>query len=87
MKAGIAIGNQLLIDPTKIVPGGKIISAYWSRSSWTGFCIWDVPSFENLLPLLESMRNVGFNTDVYPVDIFETAISKWEKVAEEMAKM
>jgi len=71
--------KKIIEDPSKVVPGGKLIAAYNALGQWLQVCIWDAPSVEALLPLMGGMTGSGFNTEVIPAEKVEAAIPKWEK--------
>ena len=79
LKGVLGFTKQLITAPSRVVPGGKIIASYNARGQWLQVCIWDVPSFDSLLPLLEAFQGMRFNTEVIPVETVSEAIPKWEQ--------
>lgn len=79
LAAALEFVKKIVEDPAKVVEGGKVIAAYNGRGQWLQVCIWDAPSVEALLPLVEGMTGMGFNTEVIPAEKVEAAIPKWEK--------
>ena len=61
---------------------GKVIASYQARAEWAMFCIWEVPNVEALMPFVEQLRMLGWNTEVIPVDKAEAAVEKFEKAME-----
>ena len=84
MKAGIEMAKKIQAQPGAVVPGGKPIASYYARTIWAIFCIWEVPSLEAMLPLAEQLKMLGWNTEIFPVDEAEVAISKLEKAMASM---
>lgn len=77
--ASMDIGKKILAKPGELVPGGKLIAAYGARALHKMFCTWEVPSMEALMPLLEQMKVLGWDTDTIPVEKMEVALPKVEK--------
>jgi len=84
MAAGLEIGKKLSASPGAIVPGGKMVASYSARGLSMIVCIWEVPSMEALMPLVEQMNMLGWETDTIPVDKMEVAIPKFEKALQAM---
>ena len=82
--ARIDISKKLLAKPGEFVPGGKLIAAYGARALSMAVCLWEVPSMEALMPALEQMNMLGWNTDTIPVEKMEVAIPKLEKALQAM---
>ena len=82
--AAMEIGKKLLADPSKVVPGAKSLASYVARALNMIFCIWEVPNIEVLMPMLEQMSMMGWDTDIIPVDDMEVAIPKGEKALQAM---
>jgi hypothetical protein len=76
MKTGAEMGKKLLAKPKDFVPGGKLISSYAARGIYMMVCVWDVPSVDSLMPVMEQMKMVGWNTDIIPVEKTEVWLSK-----------
>jgi len=66
------------------VPGGKLIAAYGARALSMVVCLWEVPSMEALVPVLEQMNMLGWDTDTIPVEKMEVALPKFEKALQAM---
>ena len=84
MAAGLEVGKKLEANPGAIVPGGKLIASYSARGLSLIVCIWEVPSMEALMPLIEQMNMLGWETDTIPVDKMGVAIPKFEKALQAM---
>jgi hypothetical protein len=82
--ASVEVGKKLEANPGAIVPGGKMIASYSARGLSSIFCIWEVPSMEALMPLVEQMNMLGWETDTIPVDKMKVAIPKFEKALQAM---
>ena len=82
MTAGIELTRKLLAKPGEFVPGGKLIGSYYARCEWVVVCIWEVPTVEALVPVLEQMKMLGWNTEVIPVEKSEVAVEKAAKLLE-----
>lgn len=79
LKSALEFTKQLNAEPSKFVPGGKIIAAYNGRSQWLQVCIWEAPSIDAMMPLLEAFAGMAINTEVIPAEKIEVAIPKWEQ--------
>ncbi|MBA7687027.1 hypothetical protein ES703_95487 [subsurface metagenome] len=84
MAASIDIGKKLVAKPGEFVPGGKLIAAYGARALSMIVCLWEVPSMEALMPVLEQMNMLGWDTDTIPVEKMEVALPKFEKALQAM---
>jgi hypothetical protein len=85
MWAGVMqVGKQLLADPSKLVPGAKSMASYGARALNMIICIWEVPNIEVLMPMLEQMSMMGWDTDIIPVDKMEVGMQKAEKALQAM---
>ncbi len=78
------IGKKLETNPGELVPGGKLIAAYAARALSMIVCLWEVPSMEALMPTLEQMNMLGWDTDTIPVDKMDVALAKYEKALQAM---
>lgn len=76
LKAGAEMGKKLIAKPKDFVPGGKLISSYAARGIYMIVCVWDVPNVDSLMPVMEQMKMVGWNTDIIPVEKTEVWLSK-----------
>ena len=85
MMKAMEMAKQLDTDPSKFVPGGKIIASYKARGQSMVVCIWDVPSMEALTPLIEQMNFAEWETEVIPAEKMSDFIPKAEKLLAEMA--
>ena len=85
MKITIETGKQLAADPSKFVPGGKLIASYKARGQSMVVCIWEVPSIDALTPMLEKMKFLEWETEVIPAEKMSDFIPKAEKMLSEMA--
>jgi len=84
MAAGLEIGKKILANPGEVVPGGKLIASYWARGISMGVCVWQVPSVEALMPFVEQMNMLGWDTDTIPVDKMDIALTKVAKALQAM---
>jgi hypothetical protein len=82
--AALDMGKKMEANPGEMAPGGKLLASYGARAKSTVFCIWEVPSIEALMPALEQMSMMGWDTDTIPVEKMETAIPKAEKAVQAM---
>lgn len=85
MKKTMEIGKQLDADPSKFVPGGKLIASYKACGQSLIVCIWEVPTVEALIPLLEQMNFMEWETEVIPAEKMATFLPKAEKLLAQMA--
>ena len=85
LAASLEAGKKVNAEPASVVPGGKLVSSYQARGTWSVFCIWEVPTVEALMPLMEQMKMLGWNTEVIPVDKAEVAQEKAAKALEALA--
>jgi hypothetical protein len=84
MAASIEMGKKLVAKPGEFVPGGKLIASYGARALSMVVCLWEVPSMEALMPALEQMNMLGWNTDTIAVEKMEVALPKLEKALQAM---
>ena len=84
-KKAIEVGKGLNADPSKFVPGGKIVASYKAIGQSLVICIWDVPSVDALAPLLEQMNFMEWETEVIPAEKMSSFIPKAEKMLAQMA--
>jgi len=86
LKATIELGKQSVANPERAVPGGKLIAAYWARSQWFALDVWDVPTIDVLMPMIEQSVGLGFNVELIPVEKQEAQMAKVEKALESFPK-
>jgi hypothetical protein len=79
MKTGVEMGKKMVAKPGEFVPKGKLKSTLAALNNWMIICFWDVPSLDVLMPAVEQMKMVGWNTDIIPVETAEVWLSKLEK--------
>ena len=85
MKAAIGIVKSILKDPSSIVPGGKVLAAYSALGQWLYVCVWEAPSMESLIPLINGLRDANVNTKVIPAETINMdLIAKWEDYISKM---
>ena len=84
MKPTLDMAKQLCANPQAFVAGGKIVASYYAIAAQEIFCIWDVPSFEALAPMLRNMSLSGWNSEVIPAEKAEVALPKLEKAMQDM---
>lgn len=82
--ASLEVGKKLEANPGALVPGGKLVASYGARALSTIFCLWEVPSIDALMPLLEQMNMMGWETDIIPVETMEVGLPKAEKALQAM---
>ena len=80
----IELGKKLIANPEDLVPGGKIIACYSARGFSMIVCIWEVSSVKALMPFVEQLYMLGWDTDTVPADDFEVALPKHEKAIQAM---
>ena len=79
LAASIEIGKKVAAKPEELVPGGKLIASYFARSLSLVVCIWEVPNLEALMPMVEQLNMLGWNTEIIPVEKTEVHLEKVEK--------
>ena len=84
MPALIEMGKQVAAKPEQFVPGAKMLTAYASQAKMFMVCIWEAPSIDVIMPALEQMSMMGFDTEVIPADKLEV---KMDKLAKALAAM
>jgi hypothetical protein len=84
MPALIEMGKQVSANPENFIPGAKMLAAYAAKSKMFMVCLWEAPSIDLLMPSLEQMSMMGFDTEVIPADKLGV---KMEKLAKAMAAM
>jgi hypothetical protein len=67
--------------------GGKVIASYYAIAAPAIYCIWDVPNFDALAPMLRNMSLVGWSTEVIPAEKAEDALPKLEKAWQDVQNM
>jgi hypothetical protein len=77
--AGLQLGRNAVTKPGEVVPGGKLIASYYARALWLIVCIWDVPNVEALMPFVEQLMMLGWNTEIIPAEKGEVAVEKIAK--------
>jgi len=77
--AGLQLGRNAVNKPGEVVPGGKLIASYYARAMWLIVCIWEVPKVEDLMPFVEQLMMVGWNTEIIPAEKGEIAAEKFAK--------
>jgi hypothetical protein len=80
----IEMGKQVSANPENFVPGAKMLAAYAAKSKMFMVCLWDAPSVDVLMPSLEQMNMMGFDTEVIPAEKLGV---KMDKLAKAMAAM
>jgi hypothetical protein len=78
------MAKKMTYSPEEMVPGGKSLFAYGARAKSMVICLWDVPSVDVLMPVLEQMNNIGWETDIIPVEKMEVAVPKFEQALKAM---
>ena len=85
MKKTIETAKGIDADPSKFVPGGKLIASYKAIGQSLVVCIWDAPSVDALVPLMEQMNLMEWETEVIPAEKMTTFIPKAEQMFAQMA--
>jgi hypothetical protein len=86
MPALIEMGKQVAAKPEQSVPGAKMLAAYSAQAKMFMVCLWEAPSIDVIMPALEQMAMMGFDTEVIPADKLEVKMDKLAKAMAEMAK-
>jgi hypothetical protein len=84
MKLTMEKAKQLSTNVQAFVPGGKLITSYYAVAAQAIFCIWDLPNFDSVAPMLRQMMAAGWNTEVIPVEKSEVALANMEKAMQTM---
>jgi hypothetical protein len=84
MPALIEMGKQVSANPEQFVPGAKMLAAYSAQAKMFMVCFWEAPSIDAIMPSLEQMSMMGFDTEVIPADKLSV---KMEKLAKAMSAM
>ena len=84
MKASIEVGNQIIIKGP--LGGCKLLASYTARNQMLIVCIVDTPSMDEVIPIVEQMMMVGWDTEIIPVEKTIVAFPKMEKALAETAK-
>jgi hypothetical protein len=79
MPALVEMGKKFVADPGQFVPGGKMIASYSAQAKMFMVCIWDVPSIDVMMPAMEQMAMMGFDTEVIPADKLAVKMDKLAK--------
>ena len=79
MPAMVEMGKQVTANPGQYVPGGKLLAAYSAQAKMMVVCIWEAPSIDVIMPALENMSMMGFDTDVIPADKLDVKMDKLSK--------
>ena len=85
MKRALELSKEFIADPSKVVPGGKLIASYAAYAQSVAVCIMEAPSVAVLMPFLEQLWAVGLETEVIPAEKMEVVIPKMEKMLAQMA--
>ena len=59
--------KEMLENPEKVVPGGKLLAAYGGFTQMIAIYIWDVPSIDSLIPFYKQSPNLGWDVEIIPV--------------------
>jgi hypothetical protein len=84
MAPSLEMGKKMTFSPEEMVPGGKSIFSYAARAKSMIVCLWEVPSVDVLMPALEQMNMIGWETDIIPVEKMEVALPKFEQALKAM---
>ena len=86
MKASFELGKKLNTKPEEVAPGCKLVASYHAKCQGLIFCIWDAPSLDSLMPPMEQLSLLGYDTEVIPADKMSDALPKFEKAMAEAMK-
>lgn len=84
MPAVIEMGKKVGANPGQFVPGGKMLASYAAKAKMFIVCLWEAPSIDAIMPAMEQMSIMGFNTEVIPAEKLEV---KLDKLAKALAAM
>ena len=84
MKASIEVANQIIIKGP--LGGCKLLASYTARNQMLIVCIVDTTSMDEVIPIVEQMMMVGWDTEIIPVEKTIVAFPKMEKALAQMAK-
>jgi hypothetical protein len=84
LKASIQVGKEVIIKGP--LGGCKLLASYTARNQMLIVCIVDTPTMDDVIPVVEQMMMVGWDTEIIPVEKSITALPKMEKALEQMAK-
>jgi hypothetical protein len=84
MKLTMEKAKQLSANVQAFVPGGNLIASYYAVAVQEIFCVWDLPNFESIAPVLRQMMAAGWNTEVIPVEKSAVALANMEKMMQTM---
>jgi hypothetical protein len=79
MKASMEVGKQITAK--------GVGTSYVARNQMLIICMGNVPSMDSLMPAIEQMNMVGWDTEIIPIEKAEDARPKFEKALAEMQKM
>lgn len=80
MKKALELAKAAILETEKVVPGGKVCAAYAAFGRTIAVCIWEVPSVDALIPFIEQLNFLGWETEVIPAEKMEAAIPRLEKI-------
>ena len=86
MVASIEMGKKLMAKPEAVVPGGKLLAAYGGRAKGIIVCLWQAPNAEVMMPAMEQMHLLGWDTEIIPAENMSVHMEKLEKALKAMAK-
>jgi hypothetical protein len=71
--------KEMLKNPEKVVPGGKLLAAYGGLTQMIAIYIWDVPSIDSLMSFYKNTPNMGWDVEIIPVGKIADMIGEIEK--------
>ncbi len=84
MPAMVEMGKKVGANPGQFVPGGKLLASYSAQAKMFIVCLWEAPSIDVLMPTLQQMSMMGFDTEVIPAVKMEV---KLDQIAKALAAM
>jgi hypothetical protein len=79
MVASLEMGKKLMAKPGDFVPGGKLLFSYAGRGKGIIVCLWEAPNVDCMMPALEQMHLLGWDTEIIPVDEMNIHLKKLEQ--------
>jgi hypothetical protein len=84
MKASIEVGKEIIIKGP--LGGCKLLASYTARNQMLIMCLVDTPSMDDVVPMVEQMMMIGWDTEIIPVEKSLVALPKMEKAIAQMVK-
>lgn len=77
--------KQAMAEPSKFLPGGKVIAAYGAMAQSLTVASVEVPSIDALMPILEQLNALGQEIEVIPAEKMEVILPKLEETIAQLA--